>query len=122
MNDVPLSGEQDIADYLKSIEDFPTLSMEQLRTELRAYRLGAEAEKRLVECYLRLIPKIAQQYAGTGVPLLELLQEGNVGLMYSVRQFAGEPEEFESFAIDSIRKNISRAVQERKTSQSQIST
>ena len=118
MNDVPLSGEQDIADYLKSIEDFPTLTMEQLRTELRAYRLGAAAEKRLVESYLRLIPKIAQEYVSSGVSQLELLQEGNIGLMYSVRRFAGEPEEFESFAIESIRKNISRVVHERKTSES----
>ncbi|MFZ4762892.1 MAG: RNA polymerase sigma factor RpoH [Alphaproteobacteria bacterium] len=84
-----LSGENGLARYLLQIKQFPMLA------EDEEFRLGkrwkedgdVEAAHRLVTSHLRLVAKIAMGYRGYGLPLSDLISEGNVGMMQAVRRF-----------------------------------
>src|ERR1041385_4426836 len=83
------SGEAGLNRYLAEIKKFPILSPEE------EYKLGQrwtehqdpDAAARLVNSHLRLVAKIAMGYRGYGLPLAELISEGNIGLMQAVRRF-----------------------------------
>jgi RNA polymerase sigma-32 factor len=95
--------------YLQQINRFPVLSAERER-EL-AIRLrdqnDLEAARELVLSHLRFVAKIARGYTGYGLPLLDLIQEGGIGLMKAVRRF--DPDvgvRLVSFAVHWIRAEI----------------
>ena len=68
--------------YLKEIGRVPLLTMEQELELARAARAGdADARRKLSEANLRLVVSVAKRYAGRGLPFLDLIQEGNLGLM-----------------------------------------
>ena len=68
--------------YLKEIGRVPLLTMEQELELARAAQAGdADARRKLSEANLRLVVSVAKRYAGRGLPFLDLIQEGNLGLM-----------------------------------------
>ncbi len=87
-----LSGEQGLNRYLAEIKKFPILTAEQeyMLAKRYAEHQDPEAAKQLVTSHLRLVSKIAMGYRGYGLPVSELISEGNIGLMQGVKKF--EPE------------------------------
>jgi RNA polymerase sigma factor (sigma-70 family) len=77
-----------LATYLDGIGRYPLLSAnDELRLGTRSIRGDLEARRRLVECNLRLVVSIARHFEGNGLELLDLVQEGNVGLMSAAARF-----------------------------------
>jgi RNA polymerase primary sigma factor len=74
--------------YVRQIGDGPLLTPREERELARRKDAGDEAAKRrLIECNLRLVMSITRNYTRAGVPLLDLIQEGNLGLMRAVEKF-----------------------------------
>jgi RNA polymerase sigma-32 factor len=89
-NSVPaLSGEQSLNRYLAEIRKFPVLTAEQEYMLAKRYQEheDPEAAAQLVSSHLRLVAKIAMGYRGYGLPVADLISEGNVGLMQGVKKF-----------------------------------
>lgn len=84
-----LSGEQSINRYLAEIKKFPILTPEQeyMLAKRYAEHEDPEAAAQLVTSHLRLVAKIAMGYRGYGLPVSDLISEGNVGLMQGVKKF-----------------------------------
>jgi RNA polymerase sigma-32 factor len=87
-----LGGEQSLNRYLTEIKKYPVLSAEQEYMLAKRYseHQDPEAAAQLVTSHLRLVAKIAMGYRGYGLPVSELISEGNIGLMQGVKKF--EPE------------------------------
>jgi len=87
-----LGGEQSLNRYLAEIKKFPVLTAEQEYMLAKRYEEheDADAAAQLVTSHLRLVAKIAMGYRGYGLPVSDLISEGNVGLMQGVKKF--EPE------------------------------
>lgn len=81
-----------LAHYLAEIRKFPMLTQEEETTFARRWRDHAdrEAAYRLVTSHLRLVAKIAMRYRGYGLPIADIVSEGNIGLMQAVRRFNPE--------------------------------
>jgi RNA polymerase primary sigma factor len=74
--------------YVRQIGDGALLTRAEELELARRKDLGdEEAKRRLVECNLRLVIAMARAYSSSGVPLLDLIQEGNMGLMRAVEKF-----------------------------------
>jgi RNA polymerase sigma-32 factor len=84
-----LSGEGSLTRYLQEIRKFPMLEPEEeyMLAKRWAEHEDPEAAHRLVTSHLRLVAKIAMGYRGYGLPLSELISEGNVGMMQAVKRF-----------------------------------
>ena len=110
MNEV--SVDDPVKVYLKDIGKVPLLTMEE-ETEL-AKRMkdgDEEAKKRLSEANLRLVVSIAKRYVGRGMLFLDLIQEGNMGLMKAVEKFdCTKGFRFSTYATWWIRQAITRAI------------
>jgi RNA polymerase sigma-32 factor len=87
-----LSGEASLNRYLQDIRRFPVLAAEEeyMLAKRWAEHQDPEAAKKLVTSHLRLVAKIAMGYRGYGLPLSELIAEGNIGLMQGVKKFDAE--------------------------------
>ena len=98
--------------YLKSIGNHPRLTaQEEVELSERALAGDAAAINRLVECNLLLVVSIAKKYYGCGLPLLDLIQEGNIGLMKAATKYDGSRGfRFSTYATYWIRQAISRAL------------
>lgn len=78
-------------------------------------RLGEQAEERLVKANLRLVVSVAKRYVIPGVPMLDLVQEGNVGLMRAAAKFDyRRGYKFSTYAVWWIRQTVSRALNDQK--------
>jgi RNA polymerase primary sigma factor len=98
--------------YVRQIGDGPLLTAAEERELARRKDLGDEAAKRrLIEANLRLVMSIARNYANAGVPLLDLIQEGNLGLIRAVEKFDGSRGfKLSTYATWWIRQAITRAI------------
>lgn len=81
-----------LAHYLTEIRKFPMLTQEEETAFARRWRQQGdrEAAYRLVTSHLRLVAKIAMRYRGYGLPVADIVSEGNIGLMQAVRRFDPE--------------------------------
>jgi RNA polymerase sigma factor (sigma-70 family) len=104
--------ENSLAAYLDQISRFALLDADQeMRLGVRALRGDTAARRRLVECNLRLVVAVARRYEGHGLDLLDLVQEGNLGLMAAAERF--DPRRgarFATFARIWIRQAVCRAL------------
>ena len=84
-----ISSESNLARFLQEIRKFPMLEPDEEFMLAKAWREhgDTEAAHRLVTSHLRLVAKIAMGYRGYGLPLSELISEGNVGMMQAVKRF-----------------------------------
>jgi RNA polymerase sigma-32 factor len=89
---VPVIAETNLARYLQEIRRFPMLEAGEEYMLAKAWREHEDSESahRLVTSHLRLVAKIAMGYRGYGLPLSELISEGNVGMMQAVKRFDPE--------------------------------
>lgn len=98
--------------YLKSIKNIPLLTAQQeIELAKRARKGDLQARDQLIRANLRLVINIAKKYTHFGIPLLDLIEEGNIGLMRAVDKF--NPRKgfrFSTYAAWWIRQNISRAI------------
>ena len=87
-----LGGEQSLNRYLSEIKKFPVLTAEQEYMLAKRYEEheDSEAAAQLVTSHLRLVAKIAMGYRGYGLPVSDLISEGNVGLMQGVKKFEAD--------------------------------
>jgi DNA-directed RNA polymerase sigma subunit (sigma70/sigma32) len=105
-----------VAEYMRELSTIEPLTKDEETTLFEKLRgtIGTEQheaiEKRLIENQLPLVASIAEKYIESGVPLLDLIQEGNLGLMDSVRSFAVAPTgDFLTFAATCIENAITKA-------------
>ena len=98
--------------YLKSIGNHPRLNFEQEKElSVRALNGDQDAINELVSCNLLLVVPIAKRYYGCGLPLLDLIQEGNLGLITAAKKYDGTKGwRFSTYATYWIRQSISRAL------------
>jgi len=98
--------------YLKDIKNIPLLTPEEeIKISKRAKRGNAAACKLMIKSNLRLVVNIAKKYSFLGVPITDLIEEGNLGLMKAVKKF--EPKRgyrFSTYAAWWIRQYITRAI------------
>ena len=106
----PSGGEDDVRQYLQEIRQFPRLTPEEERALAHRCAEGDEdAIRHMVNSNLRLVVSVAREYAGRGVPLLDLIQEGSIGLLVAARKFDHTLDfRFSTYATKWIRQGISR--------------
>ena len=105
----PIS-EDDVSQYLAMIRAYPRLTPEEERELARQCAEGSEeAIPTMVCANLRLVVSVAREYAGRGIPLLDLIQEGSIGLLTAARKFDYTLDfRFSTYATKWIRQGISR--------------
>ncbi len=113
-NQTLTAGEDDVGQYLQDIRQFPLLTeQEELELARRCACGDADAIRHMVNSNLRLVVSVAREYAGRGVPLLDLIQEGSIGLLTAAGKF--DPElgfRFSTYATKWIRRGVLRCLSE----------
>ena len=106
------AGEDDVRQYLSEIRKFPRLTAEEERELARRCAEGDEdAIRQMVNSNLRLVVSIAREYAGRGVALLDLIQEGSIGLLVAARKFDYTLDfRFSTYATKWIRQGVTRCL------------
>ena len=101
-----------LVDYMRAASTAPLLTPEQEQTLARRVAAGERAAREtMILANLRLVITVASWYVGRGTPLLDLIQEGNIGLMRAVEKFdASQGHKFSTYAVWWIRQAVSRAV------------
>lgn len=106
------TGEDDMRLFLREIREFPRLTQEEERQLAQRCAEGDEdAIRHMVNSNLRLVVSIAREYAGRGVALLDLIQEGSIGLLVAARKFDYTLEyRFSTYATKWIRQGVTRCL------------
>lgn len=104
------TGEDDIRQYISEIRKFPRLTPEEERELARLCSQGDEnAIRQMVNCNLRLVVSVAREYAGRGIPLMDLIQEGSIGLLVAAKKFDYTMDyRFSTYATKWIRQGVTR--------------
>jgi RNA polymerase sigma factor (sigma-70 family) len=105
-------GRELLALYLRDIAKVPLLSPDQEQELARRVQAGdADAERQLTEANLRLVVRVARRYLHRGLSLLDLIEEGNLGLLHAVTKFQpGRGTRFSTYAVWWIRQAMARAL------------
>ena len=108
------SSEDDVRQYLQEIRQYPRLTPEQEKELAKRCADGdEEAIKAMVNSNLRLVVSVAREYVGRGAPLLDMIQEGSIGLLAAARKFDHTLDyRFSTYATKWIRQGVSRCVME----------
>lgn len=112
-DELPVStGEDDVRFYLNEIRQFPLLSAQEERELAQRCAEGdEEAIRKMVNSNLRLVVSVAREYAGRGVPLLDLIQEGSIGLLAAAKKFDHTLDfRFSTYATKWIRQGVTRCL------------
>lgn len=110
---LPVStGEDDMSQFLREIRQYPRLTPEEEKALARRCAAGdEEAIRQMVNSNLRLVVSIAREYAGRGVALLDLIQEGSIGLLTAARKFDYTMDcRFSTYATKWIRQGVTRCL------------
>ena len=112
LNKVTFAGEDDVRQYLSEIRHYPRLTQEQeLELARRCADADEEAIRQMVNSNLRLVVSVAKEYAGRGVPLLDLIQEGSIGLLVAAKKFDYTRDcRFSTYATKWIRQGVTRSL------------
>jgi len=112
LNTPVLPGEDDMSLYLQDIRSFPRLSQEAERELAKRCAEGDEdAIRQMVNSNLRVVVSVAREYAGRGVPLLDLVQEGSIGLLAAAKKFDYTLDyRFSTYATKWIRQGVTRSL------------
>lgn len=104
--------EDDIRQYLREIRQIPRLTPEEERELARRCAKGdEEAIRKMVNANLRLVVSVAKEYSGRGVPLMDLIQEGSIGLLAAARKFDYTRDlRFSTYATKWIRQGVTRCL------------
>ena len=104
--------DDDIHQYLNEIRNIPRLTPEEERTLAKRCAEGDEdAIRQMVNANLRLVVYIAKEYAGRGVSLMDLIQEGSIGLLAAARKFDYTKDfRFSTYATKWIRQGVTRCL------------
>ena len=104
--------DDDMSQYLSEIRRYSLLSPEEERSLAEACTKGDKnAIRQMVNSNLRLVVSVAREYAGRGVPLLDLIQEGSIGLLVAAKKFDHTLENrFSTYATKWIRQGVTRCL------------
>ena len=109
-----MTNEEDLRQFMEEIGQFPRLSVQQEQELARRCASGDEdAIRQMVNANLRLVVSVAREYAGKGVPMLDLIQEGSIGLLAAAKKFDYTLEyRFSTYATKWIRQGVIRCLTE----------
>ena len=109
---VPVNRDEDIRQYLSDIRSIPRLTAEEEKQLAKRCSEGdEEAIRQMVKANLRLVVHVAKEYMGRGVSLLDLIQEGSIGLLAAARKFDYSLDyRFSTYASKWIRQGVTRCL------------
>ena len=113
LDNIPISqGEDDMRQFLREIRAYPRLTEQEERALARRCAAGDEdAIRQMVNSNLRLVVSVAREYAGRGVALMDLIQEGSIGLLVAARKFDYTLDyRFSTYATKWIRQGVTRCL------------
>ena len=111
--DTPMStGDDDVRQFLSEIRRYPRLTPQEEKELAQRCAAGdADAVRHMVNSNLRLVVSVARDYAGRGVPLLDLIQEGSIGLLVAAQKFDPELDyRFSTYATKWIKQGVTRCL------------
>lgn len=111
--EIPVThGQDEVQQYLQKIRTIPRLTPEEELELAKGCAAGdGDAVRKMVGANLRLVVSVAREYAGRGVPLMDLIQDGSIGLLIAAKKFDYTMgNRFSTYATKWIRQRVSRSV------------